>query len=181
MAEYFSKKPHKRSLRFIWCGSAERGLLGSKAYCADHENELEKTVLCINLDMIGCIMGKFAAVSTAEKRLVDYISYLGEEIGLPVASSQDVYSSDSTLFADKGVPAVSFARHSPPNTATIHNSYDTRKLIKTDNMQKDIAFITAFAERMVNAVHCPVDREMPDNMKEKLDEYLLRKRKKVRI
>ena len=178
MAEYFSKKPHKRSLRFIWCGSEERGLLGSKAYCAEHENELEKTVLCINLDMIGCIMGRFAAVSTAEKRLVDYISYFGEEIGLPVSSSQDVYSSDSTPFADKGVPAVSFARHSPPNTATIHNSYDTRKLIKTDNMQKDIAFITAFAERMANAVNCPVDREMPDNMKEKLDEYLCRKRKK---
>lgn len=178
MAEYFSKNPHKRNLRFVWCGSEERGLLGSKAYCEKHAEELEKTVLCINLDMIGCIMGKFAAVSTAEQRLVDYISYLGDEVGLPVASSQGVYSSDSTPFADKGVPAVSFARHSPPNTATIHNSYDTRKLIKTDNMQKDIEFITAFADRMANAVYCPVDRTMPDNMKEKLDEYLCRKRKK---
>lgn len=178
MAEYFSKKAHKRNLRFIWCGSEERGLLGSKAYCEKHADELEKTVLCINLDMIGCIMGKFAAVSTAEQRLVDYISYLGDEVGLPVASSQGVYSSDSTPFADKGVPAVSFARHSPPNTATIHNSYDTKKLIKTDNMQKDITFITAFAERMANAVYCPIDRTMPDNMKEKLDEYLCRKRKK---
>lgn len=178
MAEHFSKNPHRRNLRFIWCGSEERGLLGSKAYCAMHEGELEKTVLCINLDMIGCIMGKFAAVSTAEQRLVDYISYLGDEVGLPVASSQGVYSSDSTPFADKGVPAVSFARHSPPNTATIHNSYDTKKLIKTDNMQKDIEFITAFADRMANAVYCPIDRTMPDNMKEKLDEYLCRKRKK---
>ena len=178
MAEHFSKNPHRRNLRFIWCGSEERGLLGSKAYCAMHEGELEKTVLCINLDMIGCIMGKFAAVSTAEQRLVDYISYLGDEVGLPVASSQGVYSSDSTPFADKGVPAVSFARHSPPNTATIHNSYDTKKLIKTDNMQKDITFITAFADRMANAVYCPIDRTMPDNMKEKLDEYLCRKRKK---
>ena len=178
MAEHFAKNPHRRNLRFIWCGSEERGLLGSKAYCAMHEGELEKTVLCINLDMIGCIMGKFAAVSTAEQRLVDYISYLGDELGLPVASSQGVYSSDSTPFADKGVPAVSFARHSPPNTATIHNSYDTKKLIKTDNMQKDITFITAFADRMANAVYCPIDRTMPDNMKEKLDEYLCRKRKK---
>ena len=178
MAEYFSKKSHKRNLRFVWCGSEERGLLGSKAYCEAHAEELPNTVLCINLDMIGCIMGKFAAVSTAEQRLVDYISYLGDELGLPVSSSQGVYSSDSTPFADNGVPAVSFARHCPPNTATIHNSYDTKKLIKTDNMQKDIAFITAFADRMANAVYCPVDRAIPDNMKEKLDEYLLRKRKK---
>ncbi len=178
MAEYFSKKPHKRNLRFIWCGSEERGLLGSKAYCEAHADELTNTVICINLDMIGCVMGKFAAISTAEQRLVDYLSYLGDELGLPVSSSQGVYSSDSTPFADKGVPAVSFARHSPPNTATIHNSYDTKKLIKIDNMQKDITFITAFAERMANAVHCPVERTIPDSMKEKLDEYLLRKRKK---
>ena len=178
MAEYFMNKKNKRNLRFIFCGSEERGLLGSKAYCEAHADELAKTVLCINLDMIGCIMGKFCAVSTAEQRLVDYISYFGEEIGLCVSSRQDVYSSDSTPFADKGVPAISFARLAPPNTATIHNSYDTKKLIKTDNMQKDIKFITAFAERMVNAERCPVDREIPDNMKEKLDEYLCRKRKK---
>ena len=178
MAEYFSKKSHKRNLRFVWCGSEERGLLGSKAYCEAHKDELTNTVLGINLDMIGCIMGKFAAVSTAEQKLVDYLSYFGDEIGMPVSSSQGVYSSDSTPFADNGVPAVSFARHCPPNTATIHNSYDTKKLIKSDNMQKDIAFITAFADRMANAVFCPIDRTIPDNMKEKLDEYLLRKRKK---
>ena len=178
MAEYFSKNAHKRNLRFVFCGSEERGLLGSKAYCIDHESELEKTVICINIDMIGCIMGKFCGVCTSENRLVDYLSYLGDEIGIGISTKQDVYSSDSTPFADKSVPAVSFARHSPPGTATIHNSYDTKKLIKTDNMQKDIAFITAFAERMANAVYCPVSRTMPDNMKEKLDEYLLRKRKK---
>ena len=44
------------------------------------------------------------------------------------------------------------------------------------NMVEDIDFITAFASRMANAVDCPVKREMPDNMKEKLDEYLTRKR-----
>jgi hypothetical protein len=128
--------------------------------------------------MIGCIMGKFIGCCTTEEPLVKYLEYFGNEVGFPIAVRQDVYSSDSTPFADKGVPAVSFARHSPPGTATIHNSYDTKKLIKTDNMQKDIAYITAFAERMANAVHCPVSKTMPDNMKEKLDEYLLRKRKK---
>ena len=32
--------------------------------------------------------------------------------------------------------------------------------------------------RMVDAKLCPVAKEMPDNMKEKLDEYLMRKRPK---
>lgn len=91
---------------------------------------------------------------------------------------QDVYSSDSTPFADKGIPAVSFARIAPGNTATIHNSYDTMALMKAEHMQQDIDFISAFAHRMANAARCPVERKMPDNMKEKLDIYLCRKRDK---
>lgn len=179
MLEYFSAHPHRYSLRFIFCGSEERGLLGSKAYCASHEEELKKVALVINLDMIGCIMGKFIACATTENALVNYISYLGFERGFQVKAYQDVYSSDSTPFADKGVPAVSFARAAGGNLAPIHNSYDTVAVMKTEQMQEDIDFITAFASRMANAALCPVSRTIPDNVKEKLDEYLLRKRPKA--
>lgn len=175
IAEHFAKHPHRYGLRFVWCGSEERGLLGSKAYCADEE-ALKNCVLNINLDMIGCIMGKFISCVTGEEKLCHYISYMGDELGFPVEVKQDVYSSDSTPFADKGVPAVSFARIAPHNTATIHNSYDTLALMKGEQMEADIAFLIAFVTRMANAVRCPVAREIPDNMKEKLDIYLCRKR-----
>ena len=56
-------------LRFVFCGSEERGLLGSKAYVRDHEKELRQTVLNINLDMIGTYMGKFIAGVSAEEKL----------------------------------------------------------------------------------------------------------------
>lgn len=177
IAEYFANKPHRYGLRFIWCGSEERGLLGAKAYCANEDN-LKKIALNINLDMIGCIMGKFIACCTTEEALTHYIKYFGMEYGMSVAVSQDVYSSDSTPFADKGIPALSFARIAPPNTATIHNSYDTTAVMNGEQMVKDIDFITAFTERMANAVYCPVAREIPDNMKDKLDIYLARKRDK---
>jgi hypothetical protein len=178
IAEYFSKHPHHYSLRFVWCGSEERGLLGAKAYCADHEEELKNVVLNINLDMIGCIMGRFIACCTSEAKLVDYLTYFASEMGWGLSVRQDVYSSDSTPFADKGVPALSFARIAPPNTGTIHNSYDTMALMSGEQMVKDIDFIVSFADRMANSVRCPVAREMPDNMKEKLDIYLCRKRDK---
>lgn len=178
LAEYFVNHPHRYSLRFIWCGSEERGLLGSKAYCAAHEEELNNVVLCINLDMVGCIMGKLTACCTTEEKLVHYLQYFGMEQGRGIAVHQDVYSSDSTPFADKGVPAVSFARIAPGNTATIHNSYDTMAVMKAEHMQQDIDFIAAFADRMANAARCPVDRKIPDNMKDKLDIYLCRKRDK---
>ena len=178
IAEYFAKNPHKYGLRFIWCGSEERGLLGAKAYCRDHEEELKNVVLNINLDMIGCIMGKFIACCTSEDKLVSYLDYFALEQGRGIRAYQDVYSSDSTPFADKGIPAVSFARIAPPPTATIHNSYDTMAVMKMEHMQQDIDFISAFAARMANAVRMPVARKMPDNMKDKLDIYLCRKRDK---
>ena len=177
VAEYFANHPHKYGLRFIWCGSEERGLLGSKAYCAQ-EGILDKCVLNVNLDMIGCIMGKFIYCVTGEEKLCHYISYMGDELGFPITGRQDVYSSDSTPFADNGIPAVSFARIAPGNTATIHNSYDTPAVMSASQMEQDCAFITVFAKAMAQAKHCPVARKMPDNMKEKLDEYLARKRPK---
>ena len=137
---------------------------------------LKNIVLNINLDMIGCTMGKFISCVTAEEKLCHYISYLGMEKGFGIAVSQDVYSSDSTPFADKGIPAVSFARIAPQNTATIHNSYDTAAVMSGEQMVNDIAFIVSFTDRMANAACCPVERKMPENMKEKLDIYLCRKR-----
>ncbi len=175
IAEYFAKNPHRYGLRFLWCGSEERGLLGAKAYCADEE-ALKRCVLNINLDMIGCIMGRFFACATAEEKVCHYIEYLSSELGFGMKAEQGVYSSDSTPFADKGVPAISFARHAPSNTATIHNSYDTMALMSGEQMVRDIDFLIAFSRRMANARRCPVDRVIPDTMKDKLDIYLCRKR-----
>lgn len=176
--EYFTAHPHRYGIRMILCGSEERGLLGSKAYVADHPEEVEKTVLNINLDMIGSIMGKFIACVTGEEKMCHYLEYFGNEMGFGISARQEVYSSDSSPFADAGVPAISFARISPPPTGTIHNSYDTKALLSGEQMAKDIDFICAFADRMANAVRIPIKRVMPDNMKERLDEYLGRKRPK---
>ena len=178
IAEHFAKNPHRYGLRFIWCGSEERGLLGSKAYCEAHPEELEKIVLNINLDMIGSVMGKFIAACTSEEKLAHYIEYMGREVGFPVGAKQDIYSSDSSPFADQGIPAVSFARLAPNHTGTIHNSYDTYQLLKAEQMAQDIDFLVAFTDRMANAAMCPVARTVPDNMKEKLDNYMGRKRAK---
>ncbi|MBQ3705465.1 MAG: M28 family peptidase [Clostridia bacterium] len=169
-------RPLNYGLRFVFCGSEERGLLGSKAYVRDHENELEKTVLNINLDMIGAIMGKFIARVSAEDKLAHYLSYMGAELGFPVEAKTGVYSSDSTPFADKGVPAVSLARIAGGNVAPIHCRYDTKELLSMEQLSRDIHFITEFTRRMADAACCPVAREIPEKVRKELDEYLFRKR-----
>ena len=169
--------PHRCGLRFVFCGSEERGLLGSKAYAAAHEQELEKVVLNINLDMIGTYMGRFIACCSTEEELVTYLKYLGAELNWGIEARTGVYSSDSTPFADKGVPAVSFARIAPNNQATIHNRYDSMALLSDERLQSDGAFLTEFTRRMADAAVCPVKRSIPEKVKGELDVYLNRKRK----
>ncbi|MBR3394915.1 MAG: M28 family peptidase, partial [Firmicutes bacterium] len=164
-------------LRFVFCGSEERGLLGSKAYVRDHEQDLEQAALNINLDMIGTVMGKFIACASAEEGLASYLRYMGAELNFPVDAHTGVYSSDSTPFADKGVPAVSLARIAGGNAAPIHCRYDTPDVLSMTQMEKDIAFIAEFTRRMACSAACPVSREMPEKVKTELDEYLNRKRK----
>lgn len=172
-----STAPHRCGLRFVFCGSEERGLLGSKAWVAAHEQELEKVVLNVNLDMIGTYMGRFIACCSAEEALVTYLRYLSAELDWGIEPRTGVYSSDSTPFADKGVPAVSFARIAPNSQATIHNRYDTRALLSEDALRSDGAFLTEFTRRMADAAVCPVKRSIPEKVREELDVYLNRKRK----
>ena len=175
--ETLKNTKRRYGLRFVFCGSEERGLLGSKAYVLAHESELEKMVLNVNLDMIGTYMGKFIACVSAEDKLAHYVSYMGAELGFPVASRTGVYSSDSTPFADKGVPALSFARLASGNIAPIHCRYDRKELLSAEQIKSDIGFITEFTRRMACAAVCPVAREIPQKIKDELDVYLYRKRK----
>ena len=177
--EYMKDKERNYGLRFVFCGSEERGLLGSKAYVKDHEAELEKIVFNINLDMIGTYMGKFIACASAEEKLAHYISYMAAETGFPVAAETGVYSSDSTPFADKGIPAVSFARLAGGTVAPIHCRYDVKEIMSMEQLQKDIDFLNLFTDRFTNAAVCPVKREIPEDVKKQLDEYLFRKRKEA--
>ncbi len=170
--------PYRYGLRFVFCGSEERGLLGSKAYTEAHADELDRIALNINLDMIGSYMGRFIACVSAEEALISYIRYFAAQRGWGIDVRTGVYSSDSTPFADHGVPALSFARLATPSQATIHNRYDTPAVMSDEQTLRDIGFIADFTLEMADAVKCPVSREIPENVRTKLDEYLLRKRRK---
>ena len=98
------------------------------------------------------------------------------EIGWGMKIMEDVYSSDSTPFADKGIPAVTFARMCEGQYASFHNCYDTEAILSPKQIQKDVDFIAWFADRMANAVKCPVDRKIPKKLKKKIDVYLERVR-----
>lgn len=168
---YFKEHQPDRTLKFIWCGSEEMGLLGSKAYCEAHKEELKDYKLCINVDMTGVTIGFDIACCTSNDSLVSFIKYLGCEVGFAIEPKQGVYSSDSTVFADNGVPGLSFARLAPKGGAEIHSRKDVMDFLEEDNYYKTCDFISVFAERLINSVAFPVEKEIPQNMKTEIDRY----------
>lgn len=175
--ENFINKPHRYGLRFIFCGAEELGLMGSLAYCEAHRDEIKNFVLNINLDLLGSAMGTLVADCTAEDRLVYYLQYMAGETGFDVMPKAGVHSSDSSSFADAGVPSVTFARQAPKGAATIHDCYDTAELLHAGQIMSDIEFLTQFTERMACAVHCPIKREIPEHLREGVEILLEKKRK----
>ena len=100
---------------------------------------------------------------------------MGKELGFEIASKQGVYSSDSTPFADNGVPAISFARLAPRGGLEIHSRKDVIDFLDEKTFYKTCEFVNYFASRVVNSVVFPIPKEIPDEMKKELDIYLGRK------
>lgn len=172
---YFNENKPERTLKFVWCGSEEMGLLGSKAYVESHKEELNKYKLCINVDMIGVTLGYDIACCTANISLVNYVKYFAAIEGFPISARQGVYSSDSTPFADAGVPSMSFARISPQGGAVIHSRKDVIDFLEPVNYYRSCDFMAKFASTLVNSVNFPVEKEIPNNMKEEIEYYFGRK------
>ena len=175
MLAYYQEHKPQRTLRFVWCGSEEEGLLGSKAYVEKHKKDHDKIVLNINIDMLGATLGKDIACVSAGEDLVHYLDYLAKIEGFALEARQGVYSSDSTPFADAGIPALSFARMSAKGGAVIHSRKDVIDHLSEPNYYHSCEFIEKFADSLINSVLFPIKKEIPDKVKEDLDYYNLRK------
>ncbi|NLM67706.1 MAG: Zn-dependent exopeptidase M28, partial [Enterococcus sp.] len=172
--KHFSQNKPKRTLKFIWCGTEERGLLGSAAYVKAHEEELKYYKLNINIDMLGVVLGNDIACVTGDESIKHAIDFVAKEVGFGLKTSDGVYPSDSTSFADGGVPAITFARSAAPGGAAIHSKKDVIDFISVEAFNRSVDFIITFATRLIEANTFPIPQTMPKKMLEELDKYLLR-------
>ena len=173
LAEYFAATSHRRRIRLLWCGSEERGLIGSRAYCGAHRDELGDTVLNINLDMLGSVMGGFVAFSCADEQMAELLEGFISKHGFSATVRHDIRSSDSNSFVLYGVPAVSFARYAPSGTAQIHSRYDTAEVVSAEWLLDDMRFIASFTEYAANAEDIP--RNISEKIRSDVEAYFKRK------
>ena len=172
LLRYFAKFPPNRTMRFIFTGSEERGLLGSKAYVAAHQDELANIRLCMNVDMTGPILGLDTALVMADMSVCHAMDFYKKEIGFNMEVKQDIYSSDAIPFADNGIPGINFFRRAAADSTKIHCRYDIISTITAKSLARTASFILEFTKKLDTAVFFPIERNVPQEIVEKVDKYL---------
>lgn len=170
--DYFLKNPPRRTLRFIWCGSEEQGLYGSKAYIEQNEALLGEIKFCFNFDMCGTVLGPNNIKVTGGDDLLHMTQQICRELGYSSVVERRVHSSDSAPFADRGIPAVGISRGT--KTAEIHTRNDVMYPLCPERMADNAEFAAKYIERVANSIVMPVKTGMPEDMKEALDKYFQR-------
>lgn len=172
ICHYFAENPPKRTVKFVWCGSEEIGLLGSKAYCEQHKDELENIILNVNFDMTGCLMAKNFVFGSCDQSIIDRVVFSGKIKGIHFGSKLGLMPSDSTSFALNGVPAMSFGTMTPRGGAEIHSRRDSMDNMDADELDKICEFVCGFADEIVNAVINVVPRELPKECEQQKEEMM---------
>jgi hypothetical protein len=146
-----SASPGRRSALFIWHGSEERGLMGSRWYVKHPIVPLKQIVACLNGDMMGRNDPKTAALLGAlpphrnSPELVDMAHAANKAVSqFEVDSSWDdpnhregwYYRSDHLPYARAGIPALFFTTLLHPDYHTPFDNPDRIDIPKLTRMTK---------------------------------------------
>jgi Zn-dependent M28 family amino/carboxypeptidase len=159
------KKKPLRTVLFAWVNGEEKGLLGSDYYTENPVFPLEKTLLNINLDMVGrskmpSDTGKFMGydISVSQpgeilmytdqrgNEILDIIKTASKSAGIKTINmgrDPEIGSSDYASFMAKGVPAVFFNSGDYPD---LHTPGDVVGKIDFDKMERvsDMVFLLGY-------------------------------------
>ena len=146
-----SASPGRRSALFIWHGSEERGLMGSRWYVKHPVIPLKQIVACLNGDMMGRNDPKVAALLGAipphrnSPELVEMAYAANKAVsGFEIDTSWDdpnhregwYYRSDHLAYARYGVPALFFTTLLHPDYHTPFDNPDRIDIAKLTRMTK---------------------------------------------
>lgn len=163
------KKKPLRSIVFVWVNGEEKGLLGSTYYADNPAISMEKSLVDINLDMVGRskmvsdtgkIMG-FDLTVTQPGEILVYTAHESTELLKILASSSqeagikvidmgkdlEVGTSDQSSFIAKGVPAFLF------NTgldSDLHSIRDDIEKIDFEKMEKVSKMVFLIGYKVAN-------------------------------
>lgn len=173
LMRYFKANPPRRTLKFVFFGSEEQGLLGSKHYAASHD--LEKTVFMVNADVGGPVLGANKAYLTCNQDGVAYVAALLNEGGYAFEVKQSIQSSDSIPMTDAGVPCLNINRAAAHGAGVMHSRLDTVSFLSARGVANILYPALDIMKRLDGASVFPIKREIPQEVHDMVDRYLYRK------
>ena len=189
LARVFKEKGTRRTMRFAAWGCEEVGLLGSRDYATrlrkaseeakkenedEDQTELERTLLCINLDVHGGFLGTNSSRTLGPPELKASVMLLSKETGTVFTVSDGVYSSDGTSLSAVGIPSVSFSRGTPTNTF-MHSIEDDISWLDASALHKQGRFVEEYLTRYVaEAAAFPFEWKIPEKQKKEIEDYFKR-------
>jgi Zn-dependent M28 family amino/carboxypeptidase len=156
-------------MRFIWCGSEELGLLGSKAFVSKNEELLDEIKFCFNFDMCGTALGGNLIFITGEKELETFVEQYCKVAAYSAETRCCVHSSDSAPFCDHNIPALGLSRGT--FAAEIHTIHDLMATLNESAIRKNTEFAIRIIGDIANAAVIPVKKGMPEERKKELNKY----------
>lgn len=166
---HFLQNPPRRTMRFIWCGSEEQGLLGSQDYVARNKALMPACRMCFNYDSCGSVLGENCIDFVGGEELGDLLRVLCGQAGFPSSVDAYVDGSDSAPFAHAGVPAVCPGR-GHWTSLEMHTSHDILDTISPGKLWEMVEFSTLLIGHFVNAPEFPVARAVPAEDAARLEE-----------
>jgi hypothetical protein len=135
----------RRTIRIaLWSGE-EQGLLGSRNWVSNHEAELDRISVYVNVDNgTGRIRGIYDQGNTAAAAIFEQILSPMRDLGVATVRHQEVGGTDHLAFDRAGVPGFNFAQDPIEySVRTHHSNIDTYDHLVIDDL-KQAATIVAW-------------------------------------
>ncbi len=150
LASKIVDNPLEKSVIFVSFNAEEKGLLGSKYFIENPPVPLDKIKDVINLDMIGR-MGENLNVAGAGSipGSADLLNTQPEGDSIGVVTSSAAPEPECTeLFADKGIPAITFFTD---KHGDIHTKNDTPDKLHYKDMARIVNYIEGILKKLGNS------------------------------
>jgi len=165
---YFTENKPRHTMVFLWCGAEEMGLLGSQEFVKKHPEFMENARMEVNFDLTGCVIGYDGVSIAAPQSTCDLMKKFADDRHHTFEVRRHVASSDSTSFAEAGIPAFNFYRY---GEAEIHNLHDQLPPLSGECMAKTVNFTRDFVQWCDSEPEFPFAREIDDEMMKEVKNY----------
>lgn len=161
VAQALAATKPKEDLLFLWFTGEELGLLGSRAYCENPLVPAEKSIVMMNMDMVGrgearkVVVGGLWDRPEWEKLVRRQARAIRSDLELELEQGRDLYTrSDQYSFHEEGVPALFFFEGDLEQNRSYHRPDDVPETLDAAKMARIARFFCSVAY----AVACEGER-----------------------